>query len=109
IVCILQSDALFNERQRLGGKWLGRIGLLSRNVTIRRNGTLNNWPHGLPGDAIEDERVPSLRHLSHSIDALPLYCDGPEVRLSCEIPVPEAVMYRLEIPLQLSRRGVKAY
>ena len=64
--------------------------------------------HGLAADPIEHESVASLRDLGHRIDSPAVHPNRDEIGRRGNVPIPQPMMNRLEVPLHFSCRCLEA-
>src|SRR5947207_15061219 len=83
-------------------KWLGRINALARHISVGRDGTFFDRPDRSARHAIEHEREAHLRDLRHSINPTSVHGDRHKIRLGAEVVVPQSVMRRLKVPVDLA-------
>src|SRR5215472_18611617 len=110
---VLSSHHIFRlitharERRRLQGKRLCRRIPFAGNIALWYRAFFNS-ENGLACVAIENEHQRALIHCDEGRNCLPFLLDGHEGWAGWKVLVPQSVVDRLEIPLQIARVGVNS-
>src|SRR3989442_1146638 len=102
---VFGSHAHARHRRRLHGKWLGLRIPFGRHIASRDR-LFFDTEYGLSSEAIKDEYPAHFACLRESRDLLSILHNFEKTWGRRKVVVPNFVMYRLEIPLELSGFGV---
>ena len=103
---VVDGHALPLERRRPGGERLRRRVPLAGDVS-RRHRPLLDRPDRLARGAVEHEEEALLRRLGERLDGPAVHRDVREDRCARQVPVPDVVVHRLEVPPSLARLDVE--
>ena len=95
---VVDGHALILERRRSGRKRLCQRRHLARQVGLLRHRAFLDRPDRVAGDPVEQIGEALLADLSQRADAAPLDGDVDQVGMGGKVPVPEAMVHRLEVP-----------